>query len=86
MVVLGACASCTSTEASSASPVPAASAPTPSPASPVAPPASVAQTEPAWEKSPPADAERSASGLASKVLAAGHGDARPQPHDEVRVE
>ncbi len=32
---------------------------------------------------PPADAEKTASGLASKVLAAGTGDYKPQPQDMV---
>ncbi|MET0391230.1 MAG: FKBP-type peptidyl-prolyl cis-trans isomerase [Polyangiales bacterium] len=38
------------------------------------------------ETTPPADAVQSPSGLASKVLAAGSGDAHPTLHDQVRVE
>jgi peptidylprolyl isomerase len=34
---------------------------------------------------PPADAEKTASGLATKVLAKGTGDKKPQPQDKVRV-
>jgi peptidylprolyl isomerase len=34
---------------------------------------------------PPADAEKTASGLASKVLEKGTGDTKPKPWDEVRV-
>jgi FKBP-type peptidyl-prolyl cis-trans isomerase len=36
-------------------------------------------------KTPPPEAERSASGLASVIQRAGTGDARAQPHDKVRV-
>src|SRR3989304_4175587 len=35
--------------------------------------------------SPPADAERTASGLASKVIQAGTGDKRPSARDTVKV-
>jgi len=34
---------------------------------------------------PPADAEKTASGLATKVLAKGTGDKKPEPQDKVRV-
>jgi len=47
--------------------------------------ASESKPEPAPEKSPPADAEKTASGLASKVKKPGTGDERPQAHDKVRV-
>jgi FKBP-type peptidyl-prolyl cis-trans isomerase len=44
------------------------------------------ETEPEHPpKSPPPDAERSPSGLASKVLRPGTGDERPRPYDKVRV-
>ncbi len=35
---------------------------------------------------PPADAEKTASGLASKVLTKGTGDKKPAPHDKVKVD
>jgi FKBP-type peptidyl-prolyl cis-trans isomerase len=37
------------------------------------------------DRTPPADAEKRASGLASKVTKAGTGDERPELHDKVRV-
>lgn len=37
-------------------------------------------------QTPPDDAERSPSGLVSKVLKAGRGERRPQEHDKVRVD
>src|SRR5690349_2399414 len=36
-------------------------------------------------KAPPADAEKTASGLATKVLSKGTGDKKPQVQDKVRV-
>jgi FKBP-type peptidyl-prolyl cis-trans isomerase len=37
------------------------------------------------ERTPPPEAEKTASGLYSKVLQVGRGDARPEMHDKVRV-
>ncbi|HLK88278.1 MAG TPA: FKBP-type peptidyl-prolyl cis-trans isomerase [Polyangia bacterium] len=51
--------------------------PAPPPAAPPAPPDVAA---------PPADAKKTASGLASKVLVKGTGTAHPGPHDRVTVE
>jgi peptidylprolyl isomerase len=44
-----------------------------------------AKAELAPSNTPPADAERSATGLISKMLAPGHGEQRPAPYDKVRV-
>lgn len=58
---------------------------------PSAPPASPPQPEPAAipapadVAAPPADAQRTAAGLASKVLTKGTGKDKPSPHDRVRV-
>jgi peptidylprolyl isomerase len=62
--------------------------PTPPAAARPAPPprrAANAQPAPPDVAAPPADAERTASGLASKVLRPGNGDRRPGPRDGVRV-
>ncbi|HVZ88418.1 MAG TPA: peptidylprolyl isomerase, partial [Polyangia bacterium] len=50
-------------------------------APPPAPPAA-----PADVAAPPADAKKTASGLASKVLFKGKGSAHPGPHDRVVVQ
>src|SRR5688572_5056280 len=66
--------------------------PSPPPAEPEAPAlaasadvVNVADPPPPDVAEPPADAERTPSGLASKVLAPGSGDAHPGPRDRVKV-
>lgn len=49
-------------------------------------PALPADAPPPDLKSPPPDAEKTASGLVSKVLKAGRGERRPRPRDSVRVQ
>ena len=49
-------------------------------------PALPADAPPPDLKSPPPDAEKTASGLVSKVLKAGRGEKRPRPRDSVRVQ
>ncbi|HKU39920.1 MAG TPA: FKBP-type peptidyl-prolyl cis-trans isomerase, partial [Polyangiales bacterium] len=44
-----------------------------------------AAATPAPDRTPPSDAEKSATGLASKVSKPGSGDKRPKPYDKVRV-
>lgn len=50
------------------------------------PPPPPAPAAPADVAAPPADAKKTASGLASKVLLKGKGGARPGPHDRVTVQ
>ena len=53
---------------------------------PSAPPATTTMPEtPSDVKAPPADAEKTASGLFSKVLQAGKGEKKPGPRDTVTV-
>jgi peptidylprolyl isomerase len=55
------------------------------PAAPPARPAIVLPQAPPDVKGPPADAEKTASGLAFRILQPAEGDARPQPTDFVSV-
>jgi FKBP-type peptidyl-prolyl cis-trans isomerase len=63
----------------------AASAVTVATAEPAAPPKNPALAAPADVAAPPADAQKTASGLASKVLTAGTGTKHPKPEDKVTV-
>lgn len=62
-----------------------ASAVTVATAAPAAPPKNPALAAPADVAAPPADAQKTASGLASKVLTAGTGTKHPKPEDKVTV-
>lgn len=55
------------------------------PETPAKPPASTMPETPSDVKAAPADAEKTASGLASKVLKAGTGTKKPGPRDNVTV-
>lgn len=57
----------------------------PKPAMPPAPPAKPAIDPPPDVAGPPADAERTASGIVSRVLTPGAGTVKPRPADSVRV-
>lgn len=61
----------------------AAAAPTPAPAAPASAPSTI--PAPADVAAPPADAERTESGLASKVITAGTGKAHPGPEAKVTI-
>jgi len=81
-------AACNKKEGASATPPPAATpaapaTPPPPPGPP--PPAPGDLPAPADVKAPPADAEKTASGLASKVLTPGTGKDKPTPTDVVEV-
>jgi peptidylprolyl isomerase len=62
-----------------------ASAVTVATAEPSGPPKNPALAAPADVAAPPADAQKTASGLASKVLTAGTGTKHPKPEDKVTV-
>src|SRR5436309_5167293 len=69
-----------------APPAAAAAAPTPTPPPPPPPPPEPAGIPaPADVAAPPADAEKSVTGLASKVQAKGTGGGHPGPRDRVTV-
>jgi peptidylprolyl isomerase len=74
-------AACNKTEKAPSAPPPAATPPAPPPA-PVEDPRFAAPPDVA---APPADAEKTASGLASKVLTKGTGTEHPAAHDVVKV-
>ncbi len=71
--------------APAASPAASSSASSMAPAAPAAPEAPPPIPAPADVAAPPADAQRTASGLASKVLSPGTGTEHPRAHDAVRV-
>jgi peptidylprolyl isomerase len=74
------------TPAPAAQPAAAAAPATPPASATSAPSAAAAIPAPADVAAPPADAQTTASGLASKVLTAGTGTVHPGPSDRVRVD